>query len=306
MIIGGGPAGMSASIWCADLGLASVLIESGNDLGGQLHTIYNRIDNYPGLSAANGEEMLRFFLGSLGKRRFALRNSIRVISAELSSLTVSTNDGEKLSARSIVIATGVRRRKLGVAGEEEFVGKGILTSGAKESETAEGRNVVVIGGGDAAIENALILSERARRVTVIHRRGHFKARESFLNDALTKQNVRILANRTVMRFDGIDRLEKILVKNSIDGAQEEIDCDLALVRIGVEPNSELFRPQLEVDENGYIVVSSSCETSIKDVYAIGDIANPHSLNISTAAGNAANAILQIFDVTEHEKRNPKF
>jgi thioredoxin reductase (NADPH) len=250
--------------------------------------------------------MIGLFLRSLEQRKLDLRTSTTVTSADLASLTVSTSDGARLSARSIVIATGVRRRKLGVAGEDEFFGKGIMTSGAKEAETAAGKNVVVIGGGDAAIENASILSEKARHVTVLHRGGTFKARESFLKAAQAKPNINVMMNRVVVQFEGNEKLEEIIVKNLIDETQEKIDCDLALIRIGVEPNSELFRSQLDLDESGYILVSSRCETNMKTVYAIGDVANPNSLNISTAAGNAANAISNIFDVTEREKRNPKF
>jgi thioredoxin reductase (NADPH) len=281
------------------------LIESAREVGGQLHHVYNRIENYPGISAANGQEMIGLFLRSLEQRKFDLRTSTTVTSADLASLTVSTSDGARLSARSIVIATGVRRRKLGVAGEDEFFGKGIMTSGAKEADTAAGKNVLVIGGGDAAIENALILSGKAKQVTVVHRSEKFKARESFLSEAQAKPNVSFVTNHTIERFEGADKLEKVFLKDKVNDSEVEIKCDLALIRIGVEPNSTSFSSQLNVDKDGYIIVSSRCETSFQNVYAIGDVANATSLNISTAAGNAATAIADISNVIKREKTNPK-
>ena len=132
MIIGGGPAGMTALVWAAQLGLKSVLVEGTDRLGGQLHSIYNPISNYPGRETKNGKEMSKYFLRSLEGFEGACRLSTRVVRFDPGTITAATDDGRKIAARSAIIATGVRRRRLGIPGETEFIGKGILESGAKE------------------------------------------------------------------------------------------------------------------------------------------------------------------------------
>ena len=305
VIIGGGPAGMSAALWGSDLGMRSILIESSDALGGQLKSIFNPIENYLGLRAPDGATISKYFLRSLEKAKFELRLAKKVVEANLAAKTFELDDGARVSGDAVIIATGVRRRKLHVPGEEEFAGKGILTSGSKEARMARGKNVVIVGGGDAAMENALILSEHARSVTLVHRRNEFKARGSFVEDARGRSNITFLTDSTVKRFIGSSSLEAVELFDLTHGDSKIVAGDLALIRIGVQPNSELFCPQLDTDDSGYILVSSKFETSARNVYAIGDVANPHSLTIATSAGNAAAAVGHVFHTSQMRKSNPK-
>ena len=290
VIIGGGPAGMSAALWASDLGLRSLLIEENEALGGQLASIHNPIENYIGIPVRNGREMRDAFLRTLESAKFDLSSGVGVMHAELAARHVELRDGTTVEAEAVIIATGVRRRRLGVEGEDQFDGRGMLSSGSKDVESVKGSRVLIVGGGDAAIENALILSPHADSVTVLHRRDEFAARDSFVEQARQLGNVTLMTGRIVEQVFGGDRLEGVSVRDVLNNSTDKIHCDYCLVRIGVQPNSELFSQQLCADAEGYIKVDSYCRTNIENVYAVGDIANPQSLTISTAAGNAATAV----------------
>src|SRR5688500_2501014 len=180
VIIGGGPAGISAALWCSELGLSAVLLERSGQLGGQLHNIFNPIRNFPGREAENGEDFYREFVKCLQDRRVRIITNATIGRIDAGEKRTSLADGSSFRSTAIIIAAGVRRRDLGVRGEGEFRGRGVLESGAKDRRLVEGKRVVVVGGGDAAIENALIFSEFAEKVVVVHRRDRFTARSEFL------------------------------------------------------------------------------------------------------------------------------
>lgn len=288
VVIGGGPAGLSAAAWCADLGLSAVLIEEGDTPGGQLHLINNPIVNYPGLEAANGREFAASLLR--WQEQFAFRRMLgtRVESIGAEPLAVRTEKGKEFRPSAVILATGVSRRKLGVRGEDELVGKGVLRSGAGQREEAKGKHVIIVGGGDAAIENALILGELAERVTVIHRSREFRSRPEFLAKAKAAANVDFRTETYVTAIRGEEHFEGVDVAGT-GGTGDSIDADLLLVRIGFKPNSELLRGLAELDVFGYVQVDVNSETSIPMIYACGDVANPISPTISTAAGMGATA-----------------
>lgn len=295
VIIGGGPAGMSAALWCSDLGLRCLLIEKSEELGGQLHKIHNPITNYPGLRVNNGREMLDRFLDSLSGARFERLTGVGVASINPDQMTVSTADGRAIRAKAIIIATGVSRRRLGVPGEEKFRGKGILESGAKDRELTRGKRVVIVGGGDAAIENALMLSEYAASVIVVHRRSEFSARQDFMASVNERENVTLLRSTKVLRIGGADQVEWVEIADAA-GRSRSLPFDHILIRIGVEPNSEFVNGEIELDDKGYIRIDPECRTNRSDILAIGDVACPLSPTISTATGTgtaAAKAVIAL-------------
>lgn len=289
IIIGGGPAGISAALWAADLGLQAVVIER-HDLGGQLNSIYNPIVNYPGISVSNGVELRDRMVSALTATGVPIRMSTRVV--PLFPETQVELDGEILRGRAVVIATGVRRRELNVPGEREFKGKGMLASGSASRKGVLGKNVVIVGGGDAAVENALILSEKARLVTVVHRGMTLSARPEFQNQLPARDNVDLLLSSRVTGIHGTDRVEAVKVVSN--GVKDEILCDHVVIRIGVEPNSEPFSGHLAVDGRGYILSDIHGLTDVPGIYAIGDVARPVSPTISTAVGMGATAVKHIY------------
>lgn len=290
LIIGGGVAGITAAIWCSDLDLKARLVESSGDLGGQLHLINNRITNYPGVIAENGVSLLAQF-----ERTMKLHSSFEISKGTIAevdteALTCIDAAGSVYSANAIILATGVRRRKLNVYGEDVFAGKGILSSGMKERSVVAGKNVAVVGGGDAAAENALILSEFAERVFLIHRGERLSARTEFVKAINSNRRIEKILNTTVTGFLGSERLSSI----ELDGdVRQNLKIDHAIVRIGVRPNSELVKTKLDLDARGYVLVDSEFGTSRENIYAIGDVANPVSPTIASAVGMAASATKSI-------------
>ncbi|HMT07014.1 MAG TPA: NAD(P)/FAD-dependent oxidoreductase [Pyrinomonadaceae bacterium] len=293
VIAGGGPAGMAAAIWCADLGLSCCLIEGSSSLGGQLGWIHAAITNYPGIVAENGADLLRRFESSLPNNIDRVYGS-RVVSIDAAELAVTLDSGRTLTCRSIILATGIRRRRLGIQGEVEFLGKGILDSGSKAKSNVSGKRVVIIGGGDAAIENALILSESAAKVTVIHRRAGFSAREEFLEPATKRSNVELITSSELLSINGDDVVKTTTFRSNASDQSREIDADAVLIRVGVEPNSEFVEGIVDLDPRGYIVVDRNCMTSISNVFAIGDVSNPAAPTIAGAVGDAATAVKSAF------------
>ena len=287
IVIGAGPAGLSAGLWCSDLGLRTVVLERAYEPGGQLLSVYNQIKNYPGYYAANGVELRDLIREQVDRSEATLLLSVNIASSDLANRSLTLDDGSELAADHIIIATGVRRRMLNVPGEGSLADRGILTSGVRDRADVKGRNVVIVGGGDAALENALMLSEVAAKVTIVHRRDTFAARDEFVSAARARKNVDIVLNSNVSRILGEDFLTGIEINGS--GDARTIACDNLLIRIGVEPNSEPFRGQIEVDTDGYIVVDRDCRTSLPDVFAAGDAASPLSPTIATAVGMGATA-----------------
>src|SRR5687768_8542640 len=161
IVIGGGPAGLSVAMWCADLGLTTMMIEREADLGGQLLSIYNPIVNYLGLRARDGRDLLRRFSESVERSTFTRQMEAEVIRIDSRAQSVVLSDGSELKWKALVVATGVRRKRLGVPGELEYQSRGVLESGVRDKQQVIGKRVVIVGGGDAAIENALLLAEVA-------------------------------------------------------------------------------------------------------------------------------------------------
>ena len=270
-------------------GLDAIIFERSDDLGGQLLLIHNRIENYLGRAAANGLELRDHFVVHLSVNDARICKRSSVVYIDVNEKTVGLENGETYSATAIIIATGVRRRTLGIPGELEFLGKGVLTSGAASKEAVEGRKVVVVGGGDAAIENAVILGEFAEKVTVIHRRSEFRARPELFAAAERAANIEFVLASQVTAINGNDTVRSIDVIDMLNRDRSSIPTDAVLIRIGVEPNSEILKGKLDLDDDGYIRVDALCAASTPFIFAIGDVASPVSPTISTAVGGGATA-----------------
>lgn len=289
IIVGAGPAGVSAAIWCADLGLTAVVLEKQPEPGGQLLWIHNPITNYPGLFAKNGLELRDRFMESFDRFDIPLMLSAEVAKIDTDDTSVTLADGRRITAKHIILATGVRRRKLNVPGEEEFQGKGILESGARDKHLVKGKAVAIIGGGDAALENASILAEYASRVYVIHRGGEFSARENFVRAAAENPKIQLILETVVTKINGRGRVESVELLDRKSGRSRELSVNLLLPRIGVAPNTDLLIGQAELDSKGYVKVDHFGNTSEQNVFAIGDAANPVSPTVASAAGAGATA-----------------
>ncbi len=294
VIIGGGPAGLSATMWADELGLSAIVLERSGEPGGQLLETYNPIKNHLGIEAENGREMRDIFLRQLAGRNLSIRTGAGVGAIDAARRAATLANGDEVNGRALILATGVRRRRLGVDGEAEFAWRGIIDSGKRNAEAVRGKHVVIIGGGDAALENVHILAANAATVTLVHRRSNFSARDEFLAPALRLPNVRMLTDTVVERIVGTEVVESVCLRSLRDGRTEAVAADAVLIRIGVEPNTELIKGQINTDPAGYICVDSEGRTSETGVYAIGDCANPAAPTISSAVGAGATAVKSIF------------
>ena len=289
LIIGAGPAGLSAASWCDELGLDTLVLEQNSEVGGQLLSVYNPIENYLGVSAANGRELLDRFVEQTRNAEFDLWTNVEIASIDLRSHRVQLSSGEELKAISIIIATGTRRRSLGIPGESEFAGRGMIESATRDRDFFAGKDVCVIGGGDAAAENALLLAEVCPTVTMVHRGRRLGARREFAERLGTNHCITVFRESSVQRIIGNAEVEAVEILR--DGAIKPFQMAVkgVLVRVGFAPNTELFREQLSADERGYVVVNGQQETSVANVFAIGDVANPLAPTISGAVGAGATA-----------------
>ena len=289
VIIGAGPAGLSAALWCDELRLDTLLLEQDAGIGGQLLSVYNPIENYLGLCANNGRELLERFSAGIEGADFDLWTNVEIETVDLKAKRIALHSGEELQSISLVIATGVRRRKLGIPGEDEFAGRGIIESATRDRDLFAGRDVCVIGGGDAAAENALLLAEVCPTVTLVCRGKTLRARPEFKERLHGTHCITVFTEAVVQRILGNERVEavEILRKNALKSFQMAVGG--VLIRVGVEPGTELFREQLQVDERGYIRVNGDQETSVPNVFAIGDVSQPLAPTISGATGAGATA-----------------
>ena len=300
VIIGGGPAGISAAVWCADLGLTSVVLERESEPYGQLRWIHNPIANYLGVRARDGAELIELFGKSARPWGIRVECGVAVESVNCKRRAVALAGGREISGRALFIATGVRRRTLGVPGEDRFRGNGILRSGAGDRESVKGKRVVVVGGGDAAAENALLLADLAEHVYLVHRRDHLTARTEFRQAIESRPNIEPIFGSEVVRLGGGERLEYVEVSGP-RGSALRLPTDHFIARIGVAPNSGIVASQLDLDATGYILVDTECRTSAEAVYAIGDVANPTSPTLATATGTAATAAKSAFTLLTSHK-----
>jgi thioredoxin reductase (NADPH) len=288
LIIGAGPAGLSTALWCDELGLDTLVLEQREEVGGQLLSVHNPINNYLGVHAEHGRELRDRFIEQTKDCDFDLWTNVEIKSVDLKAKRVVLGSGEQLQAIAIVIATGLRRRKLGIPGEDEFVGRGIIESSSDHDHFA-GKDVCVIGGGDAAAENALMLAEVCPTVTLVHRGRKLSARREFTEQLHTNHCVTVFKESVVRRIIGNEWVEAVEIERGGAIKPFQMAVQGVIVRIGFEPNTESFGGQIDLDERGYVRVDAQQETTVTNVFAIGDVANPLAPTIIGAVGAGATA-----------------
>ena len=288
IVIGGGPAGYTAAMYAARGGLKTLVIEK-LFAGGQM-TQTAQIDNYPGFpegidGVSLGMQMLE------GAKRFGVETvNAEVTSVELNApqKQVHTPDGT-YTARVVIIATGAGHAHLGLDREEELTGRGVAYCAACDGMFYRGKTVAVVGGGDSAAADALLLSRVAKKVYLIHRRDTLRATKIY-HEALHKaENVEFLWNTTVAELQGEEKLSGIRCRNVLSGEERELTLDGLFISVGRTPASGLFRGQLELDTRGYIVADETTQTSLPGVYAAGDIRTKPVRQIVTATADGAAA-----------------
>ncbi|MBQ3118224.1 MAG: thioredoxin-disulfide reductase [Clostridia bacterium] len=286
IVIGGGPAGYTAAIYTSRAGFNTLVIEKFS-AGGQM-TQTTQIDNYPGFP--DGVE--GFDLGTKmreGAERFGAKTvQAEVIEVNLKDKikTIKIPDGVLL-AHSVIIATGAEHKHLGLENEENLIGKGVGYCAACDGMFYKGKTATVVGGGNSAAADALLLSKICEKVIVVHRRDTLRAEKVYHEPLLKAQNVEFEWNSTVCEILADNKVTGIKIKNSAQGTEKEIHTDGVFISIGRAPQTELFRGQLDIDKNGYIIADETTKTSISGVFAVGDVRAKPVRQIVTATADGA-------------------
>ena len=286
LIIGGGPGGIAAGIWAVRLGLHPHLIEARPRLGGQLLSVHSPITDYPGIQDVDGPALAARFIEHLLALDIEVSLEARVASIEAPSGVVHTTSGQALRGDAIIVATGALRRRLGLEGEQALVGRGVSYSVSKDRDRAAGRDAVVVGGGDSAVEGAASLAARCPQVHLVHRSA-LSARPDFVQALLGPPNMRLHERREVGGLRGAAALESVLLDEGT-----EIPCATLFIRIGVEPVTGFAREALPCDDRGFLLVDAHQRCRDR-VYAVGDVCSPDSMAVSVATGQAMMACKHI-------------
>lgn len=286
IVVGGGPGGYTAALYAARAG-RSVMILEKLSAGGQM-ALTAHIDNYPGFP----EGVDGFELGQsmrAGAERFGAETvlaEVRAVDLKASPKHLQTSEGD-FYAKTVVIATGANPRTLGVAGEQELTNRGVSYCAHCDGMFYRGKTVVVVGGGNSAAADALILSRIAKKVYMVHRRDTLRATKVYHQPLMQAENVEFVWNSTVTELLHGEKLTGVKLKNVKTGEETQLDLDGLFVSVGRSPNTELFKEQLELDGAGYIVADESTRTNIHGVYAIGDVRTKAVRQIVTAAADGA-------------------
>jgi thioredoxin reductase (NADPH) len=291
VIIGSGPAGLTAALYTGRAQLEPLVI-SGNQLGGQI-SITNEVENYPGFpEGTTGPELVE--LMQKQAERFGAKILIdevtKVDFREGSPLTLTTHS-DTFEAESVIVTVGASPRRLGIPGEDEFIGKGVSFCATCDGFFFREKDVVVIGGGDSAMEESLFLTRFANNVRVIHRRDELRAGETLKTRAMSNEKISFVWDTVVKEVVGNGTVELIRTKNVKTGDETELTTDGVFIFIGHYPNSGLFEGQLELDENKYLVVDEKMMTSVPGVFAAGEIMDPVFRQIATSVGQGTSAAM---------------
>lgn len=286
IILGGGPAGLSAAIYAARSAAKTAIIDISM-LGGQPSN-YLELENYPGFAKIGGYDLMEKFeehADMFGIQKFPMEE---IQSVDLTSdiKTVTTLNGE-FKAKSIIIATGAQSKKLGVEGEKEFVGRGVSYCAVCDGAFYKDKVVAVVGGGNAAVEEACYLTKFASKVYLIHRRDELRADKIVQERAFKNEKLEFIYDTIVNKINGENLVKSATIENVKTHEIKDLAIDGIFPYIGFEPNADLFTGQIKQDKNGFIIVDEAMQTSVKGVYAIGDVRVTPLRQVITAAADGA-------------------
>jgi len=300
VIIGAGPAGYTAGIYCSRARHDTVLI-SGLLPGGQLMNTTD-VENYPGFAeGVMGPDLMQTM------RKQTERMGTKIIDDVVTSVdfsqkpfkvsTASTN----FEAKTVIVCTGATPRKIGIEGEQTFAGKGVSYCATCDGAFFRDKELAVVGGGDSCMEEATFLTKFASKVHIIHRRDEFRASKIMQERALNNEKITVHWNNTVSDIKGDQKVQQIILKDTKTGDETGIDLAGVFVAIGHEPNTSLFKDQLDLDENGYILLDENTQTSVDGVFSAGDVHDHRYRQAVTAAGYGCMAAIDVDKYLSEQK-----
>ncbi|HKM77589.1 MAG TPA: thioredoxin-disulfide reductase [Candidatus Bathyarchaeia archaeon] len=300
VIIGSGPAGLTAAIY-AGRALVKTLVIGGKVAGGQL-MLTTGVENFPGFSnGIQGPDLM------MDIRKQAERFGAEMLDEDVDSVDFGQRPmkivagGRTVTAHAVIIATGSSTKWLGFPSEERLRGRGVSSCATCDGYFFRDKRIVVVGGGDTAIEEALFLTKYATEVIIIHRRDKLRASKIMQSRALTNSKIRFLWDTIVDEVLGKDKVEGLRVRNTKTGEVSIISCDGLFVAIGFQPNTKVFGGQIELDDKGYVIVSNDTESSAKGVFVAGDVHDYRYRQAITAAGEGCKAAMDALSYLEEQK-----
>jgi len=296
LIIGAGPAGLAAAIYAYRSGI-NFSITDKYMAGGQIITT-DEVDNYPGFyDNISGFDLMQNIISHVKKFGVEILEFCEVsdikINKNIKKRIICSSENYQFCVRSIILATGASPKKLGAEGENELIGKGISFCATCDGALYKDRTVAVIGGGNAAIEEALFLTKFADKVYLIHRRDELRASKIIQEKGFANSKINFMLNTKVVKFNGKDKLEEIIVRDNGNGEIKVLKTDGVFEYVGINPNSELLRGLVDFDEYGYVVTDKNLQTSVKGIFAAGDVRNTPLKQVITAAADGAVAAMSV-------------
>ncbi len=292
IILGSGPAGLSAAIYAQRAKLNTLVVEAKPLSGGQILDTYE-VDNYPGMKGSSGFELGMKF------REHADALGVTFYTAQVQEVRNAggwkevVTDQNTLQAKSIILAMGANHRKLGVPGEEALSGMGVSYCATCDGAFFKGKTVAVVGGGDVALEDALFLARGCEKVYLIHRRDELRGAKILQEQVKQTENIQIIWNSVVKEIQGEGKVEKIVVHNNIEETDAQLEVQGIFIAVGIQPNSEVVKDIVELDEQGYVKALEDTETSQPGIFAAGDIRTKQLRQVITAAADGANAVTSV-------------
>ncbi len=314
VIIGSGPAGLSAAIYAKRAGLDAVTIEKSPMSGGQVLNTYE-VDNYPGLPGINGFDLgMRFrehadklecefktasVLGiKKGKEKEAELKAASDPAEEENGFLVETDEGI-LHTRTVIAAMGASHAKLNVPGEKELAGMGVSYCATCDGAFFRGKVTAVIGGGDVAVEDAVFLARACEKVYLIHRRDELRAAKILQDEVKSLPNVEIIWDTVAEKIEGKEQVESLVLKNVKTGETNNLKVDGVFIAVGIIPDSEILKEIVNCDEKGYVIAGEDCASETPGIFAAGDLRRKKLRQIITAAADGANAVTSVQEYLLH-------
>ncbi|MDO5100882.1 MAG: thioredoxin-disulfide reductase [Eubacteriales bacterium] len=294
IVAGGGPAGMTAVIYAQRAMLKTLVIEKNYMSGGQIINTYE-VDNYPGLPGINGFDL------AMQVEAHAKKLGADIVNAEIETIRVNEESGLKevvtsegvYQAKTVIICLGAAHRHIGVPGEAEFGGKGVSYCATCDGAFYRDKTVVVVGGGDVAIEDAIFLARQSKKVYVVHRRDALRATKVLQEALFALPNVEMVWDSAVAEIKGEAQVSSVVINNLKDDSQREIETDGVFIAIGLDPVTAAVKDTVTLNSQGYIVAGEDTKTNVPGIFAAGDIRTTPLRQIITAMADGAVAVSQV-------------
>ncbi|MCS7171785.1 MAG: thioredoxin-disulfide reductase [Aquificaceae bacterium] len=292
IIVGGGPAGLTAGLYCARAKLNTLLLEKGT-LGGQI-ALTDLVENYPGFpDGISGKELTLKFKEQA--ERFGLclvRREVSRVEKLEREILVYLRTGELLRGKTLILTVGSNPRKLGVPGEEEFLNRGVSYCATCDGALFDGVPIAVVGGGDSAAQESLFLTRFASRVYLVHRRDKLRAQKRLQDRVFSNPKITFVPNKVVEEIRGRDFVERLILRDTKDNSLSELQLEGVFIFIGLEPNTGFLKGTLELDDNGYILTDHRMRTSMEGVFAAGDCRSGATGQVAVAVGDGCIAAIE--------------